>query len=789
MLFGVFFDLRVAVRAIRRHLVFTTTVVATLALGLAGTIALLSVCDAIFVRSLPFPRDEQLFVVARKRPQGIVTGASPAVLEYLRDSYRSASAVAATAGLAASSISTRDSSQFARTLRVSAGYFEVLGVRPAIGRGFSGAEERDAIKLAVISDSLWERMFNRNPAALASTIRIDGSPYQVVGVMPAQFRTFPPADAWLLLSRDATRLGRNLTVIGRLTDTVDLARANNEFAQALPEIERRGEHLDDKEVLLLRPYRQQLASAEGNGVLLFTVAVLILLATTVVNTATLLLAWSSSRRNDVTVLIAIGASRAAIVRRMVLESSLFALLGTAVGCFIANVIIRGLVVLQPSWDVWKAQFDGRIALLAVGVGILVGVGCGLLPAVVTTSDLERRSGTTAAVRATGLSRSGGVSRVLIVAEIALSVALLVGAGLLVRTVRALSAVDVGFSADRILATSVPLQGHDHRQDVLNWYQRTQRQLHTLPFVRDVAVVNGLPLERGLNLPVTMATGIAVAVQWRYVSPNFFRVMHIPVVQGNIESISPKSTSCVAFVNRAFANRYQSLHSAVKMYGSDEPCEIVALVGDVKGPTLTADALPTVYRPIASTSDVEFQLTHRFYPAQLVISVSEDTAKVRRAIVSALQSADQTSFGELRPMRDIVTAATNDQRLQMRLWSVLAFVSLLMTALGLYGILAYSVRTRRAEFAVRIALGGTFRRLAFDMLRQTSITAALGLSVGFTLSILVGRVLKTTLFGVHEYDVSVAGTVIGIVALVTFASTSLPLTYLRQIDPVDALRAE
>ena len=799
-------DFRYAFRTMGRNPGFTIVVVTTMALSIGTATSIFSIADAVLLRPLPYPQPERIVEIGRDQGADAIGALDARTFGALRDGYRAAAHLAAAVG-GAGNLRVGDERENVSLLKVTAGYLEVLGVAPALGRGFTQEDEQHGAPLAVIlSDALWRGRFGADPRVVGETVRISNELYTVAGVMPEGFRTFPPRDAWVPLRLDFRGAGYNYAAIGRLREGVTRAQAQSELEALLASLRSEGFSWPENQRLIAMGYQSRLALSVKPALVALLGAVAMVLLIACANVAGLLLARAAARQGEIAIRTALGGGRGRIARQLLTESIALGLLGGAAGLLLAYWGVEGLLALSPTdYSDWQVGVDLRVAAAALSASVLTGLLFGFVPAI-TASRSDVRS---ALHRAGARGHSGGRSWLrgsLVVAESALCMALLVGAALLTYSFINLRNVELGFDPSNVATARMPIEGEEYKSSrrLSAFYGEALARIQTLPGIEAAAISTSLPVERGLNLPIRVPQGPdegeITSVDWRYVSPDFFRTMRIPLLRGrSIEPADSLDSAPVVLINQEFADRFfgqiDPVGHSVELHPftsriDDQPRQIVGVVGNVKTRGLAAPARPTMFVPIRQVPDGLLAVVHGFHGANWVFRVGPGTSGVMTAIQDAVASIDSRQrMIRVRQMDDVISASLSEQRFRTTVLGVFAFLALLMAVAGIYGLIAYSVRERRREFGIRMALGASARAVVASVVRRGVAMAGAGALAGVGLSLAFARVLQRFAFGVDAAD-PLLFLVVAILLLGAAALASLvPASALLRLSPAVTLRQE
>jgi predicted permease len=803
-------DFRLALRRLARTPGFTLIAAFTLALGIGATTAIYSVVDAALFRALPYPAaDELLRIYTPADDGGRSTVSPPDFVDYRSESH-SFRALAAFIN-ESMALSGEGPAEQRDGAYVTGDFFTVLGVRPALGRPI-GADDAvpDGPRVVMLSDGLWRGRFGGDLSLVGRTIMLNGVATTVIGVMPPQFDYPAGADLWRPLRFTAQELATQrgahyLGVIGRLRPGVSVAEANADLATIQARLAVAYPKTDNAGPAPVRTLRDSLVGDMRTALYLLLGAVGLVLLVACANVANLLLARALRRQREFTVRTALGASRARVMRELLVESVVLALIGGAGGVLLAVWGTKALLALHPGDQLLASvSVDGRVLAATFALSTLCGLLFGLVPAL----HVAPRGDVTAALAGGGRGGSASASaqrakRALAIAEMALSVVLLTGAGLLLRSLLLLNAVDPGFVARERLAFSVSLPDvrYDTPEKSAAFMTELLSRLRALADVRDAAVVSGLPLT-GYSYSISAhaldgrvlenAESDRLSTQIRIVSPDYFRTMGIPVKLGRaITDADRHGAPPVVVMNEAaarlvFPGASPLGHEFIigTSFGLERGRaggEVVGVVGDTHDAELDRDAVPTIYLahdqfPVSSVSVV---MHARSAPASLVTPA--------RSVLAALDP-DVPLF-EPRTMTDVVAASLNQQRFIAMLLGIFAAIAALLAGVGLYGVIAYSVGERTREIGIRVALGAVRGDVLRLVLRGGMALAAIGVLIGLAGSVATTRLLGGLLYGVGPLDLTTLVLTTLLVFAAALLATVIPAHRAARLDPVEALREE
>ena len=816
-------DVRYAARRLQRAPIFSLAVIATLALTIGATTAVFTVVNAVLMRALPYRDPGRLVLLQEAFPQ-MTFGFSPP--DYV--------AFEARAGFFESIAAYRNREyelsgveppERVTVTRASATLFDTLGVRPALGRPFTREDDEAGRLVAVLSDALWERTFGRDPAAIGRSILLDRQPFTIVGVMPRGF-TFPqrgpmmnnvPADVYVPIGftageRRAFGSMYNNSVIARLKAGVTPAQADAD-TRALVRSNARELYPADL---------SGLAEVIGGSVLSLTdevsgrsrtvlwvafAAVGFVLLIACADIASLMLARAMGREREIAVRSALGAGRGRLIRQLLAESAVLAVVGSILGLVLAAWLSRALVALAPPTlpRLHEIAIDGRILLFTAALTVVTALLCGILPAL----ELSRPRGEALkeGARVSTGQRERRIFGALVAAQLAIAVVLLVGGGLLLRSFSRLMAVDPGFRAERVLtlATSLPAQAYRDAASVRGFYTRLVDDVSQVPGVSAVGASTELPLgvrERRAftleqNSPATRDLPHSVAHEC--VTGRYFEAVGIPLKGGRYFTASDAQSEPVAIINETFARRFWGTVDPVGQRmawgntASHGPwMRIVGVVGDVKQGALNTETVPHTYTPWLQVSDAMMADNIVAMMRSLRIAVRGEVepgalAPTVRARIRALDPALPVT--SVQTMNEIVSRSAAVPRFNALLVSLFAALALLLAAIGVGGMLATSISRRLPELGVRMALGAQRRTLVAMVIRHGMVLAAAGLAVGLPSAWLLSRVLSSLLFEISPRDPVTFTTVAAVLSVVALVACAIPAWRITRVDPITVLRME
>jgi putative ABC transport system permease protein len=800
-------DLRYALRTCLRAPGFTLLAIVTVAVGVGANAAIFSVVHATLLRPLPFPRDNELVLVsmANRQTRQSFNNTNPATFLDWRARNRSFTGLA---GFREASLTFSGDGHPERlsAAMVNANFFDVLGVSAALGRTFTPADEvHGADRVAVIGDALWRTRFAARPDIVGRTMRFDDERYTVVGVAPPRVDYPGKAQVWIpphwsvpddpvlppTQNPSANRSHGYFFVIGRLKPGVTLAAADADMDAVSLGLARDYPNSYANLGVALTTVRDDLVGDLRSTTLLLFGAVGLLLLIAAANVSGLLIARATARQQEMAVRIALGATRGRLVAQLLTESVLLAVAGGACGVLLAMWVVAALVRFSPT-DLTIAgdvAVDTTVLVFGLAISALTGVLFGVAPArqlsALNVNDDLKQS----ARGATG-ARQRRVRAVLVAGEIALSLVLLVAAGLTVRSFVQLQRVRPGFDPDRVVTVSIsptPTRYGVPAQRAEFW-ERVRQAMREIPGVAAVGATSRLPLlpgnsTRGLAIR-TLPAGADPVADYRTASPDYFSVMGIPLLRGRAFADDDRENRpLVAAVSQSAAQLFWpgldaiGQHFQINVPGPE--LTIVGVVGDVRSASLEVAAQPTVYVPYRQDA----------FPFMTFALRTNDAAAVTaNAIRAAVWSVDRDQpIGPVLTMDERLANSMVRRRYSVTLLSAFGATALLLAAVGLYGVLAFLVSHRRREIGVRIALGATAADVVADVLGQGLRLTALGMAIGLALALAATRVMSAMLFGIAATDIATYAGAAALLTAIAIAASVVPALRASRVDPLTALR--
>jgi predicted permease len=799
-------DARYAMRQLRRNPGFTLTVIFTLALAVGANTAIFSIVNALMLRSLPYPHPERMgaifaHVQGSEESDGRhwINGEQ---WELLRDNVPSLIAGLSGAIASGANLQAGERVEYIHTARVSAHYLDVLGIHPAAGRNFSELEDLpNGPKAAILSYSLWHTTFGGNRGLLGQSIRLKGEPYTVIGILPEGATTPFNADAYTALqpSQTGEGIGTNYQVITRLRDGATWQQADAEINRVWrPELARR--HPESRATYYSEPLQKGQTTELRPKALTLMMAAGFILLIACANLAGLTLVRMLRRTPEVATRLALGATQWQIQRQLWVENLILAFLGGLAGAAVGFITLRGLLSLLPEGFLPFAAvpLDGRVLAFTLAVAVFTSLLFGMLPAMAIRKVDLRWSMARRAV-------AGGdrlhMRQALIAGEVALTVVLLAGSGLLVRTLVHLETLPPGFNPTGVMTAKASLDDarYHSRTEFLKLLDRSTSAMRRIPGVQYAAVGLTLPYERTLNDSVTLHDGPQAGQQVEtdelHVTPGYFDTLQIPLLQGrDFTSADSPDAQPVVIVNQTFARKFFHGENPVG-HTVNKNLMIVGVVADVQLSSGLNPAAPlmseeTLYAPAAQINERALAVFHVWFQPSWIVRTAAPVEGLTMQMQRALASTDPgLPFSGFYSMSDLQAKTLTNQRIEVALLGAMAGLALLLSAVGIFSLVANLVAQRTREIGIRIALGSSIREAMVHIGAPGVRASALGLGVGLVLCIGVLRAMRSVLYGVGVYDAPTMLAAMATLALVALIATTLPVLRIARIDPASTLRDE
>ena len=806
-------DVRYSARALRRAPGFTAAAVVILSLGIGANTAVFSIFNAALLRPLPYPGEHRIVAIWEKRVSENSARSAVSAPDFLdwRNLARNLSSIALYESTR-QTIASGDQVELAPSARVTAGFFEALGVQPLLGRTFQVADENPGgRRVAILSHHAWRERFGGDRNIIGRSLTVGGEPAEIVGVLPEGFR-YPFAVSCeffepIRFTADQLRYRgiHSYDAIGRLKESASLERARAEMEVISKQLESQYPESNTGHVANLVPLREELTGRMQSTLAMLMGAVFLLILIACANVASLLLARASGRKRETALRLALGCDRRRLLLQSLMESSILSIAGAAGG---TALTVWGLATLRSVYfqrlaffamaGLDNIQLDWRVLVFTLASVILSTALFGsssALSAWRLALDQSLRSGS----RGAGAGDSQRFRSVLVIAQVALALLLLVGTGLLSKSLLQLLSVKLGFDAEHRTTATLTLPALQYRtlEQAAKLYDSVIGRVASMPGVQSVAVTDILPLSGNDNRAGAQVEGYdprpgeRIRMYPRLVTPGYLETMGIPVRAGRVLSRSDAAgTGHAAVVSELTANRYWPNESALgkrfRFTVEGAPwLEVVGVVGSVHNRAPDGEPTPDVYLPFR-----EHQL--RYVPARvaLVIKSSLDASSLGPGLRQAIASIERSvSVADIRPLDSFVADVTVGRRFILLLVSLFAAAAMVLSAAGLYGLLSFVVGQRTAEIGVRMALGASRFQILRDVLAQGVRLAGAGILIGLLASLALTRLMSTLLFGVHPNDPFVLAAITGILLGVALLATSVPAWRASKVEPMTALRAD
>lgn len=804
-------DLRYGVRALQRNRGFTAAAILTLALGIGANTAIFTVVNAVLLRPLPYREPDRLVMLFEKTRE---FSRESVAYPNFRDWRLQGTAFAGLAAYRSSDFNLTGAGQPERLLGeyVSAALFDVLGIRPAIGRSFTADEDRDGgARVVMLSHGLWRRLYDGNPDALGRSLRLNGMSYTIVGVAPEAVRlsqddsVFLPVEQWSPRELNDRASHPGLRVVGRLREGVTLDQARQELSAISARLARDFPRSNAGHDATMAPLKEDIVGATRPRLWLLLGAVALLLAIACANVTNLMLARATGRRRELAIRTALGAERGRIVRQLLAESVLLSAAASGLGLALAVAGTRLALRAVPNGlpRMSEIALDREALFFTVAVSMLTGLLTGLIPALrAATADPAE------SLKEGGRSGGGGrrhAEGVFVAVEVGLAVVLLVGAGLLVQTVSRLLRVDPGFSIGNILTARVVLSHHvvTSPAAIRGAYQEMLDGVAALPGVQATAITTQLPLEDGdaetsywLGSGPQPSRDQTTSAMFSVTTPGYLRALGIPLRRGRFftggDTVDSKPVVVVdeVLARRVFAGQ-DPIGRTLSIDGLGAVA-IVGVVGHVKAWGLDADDTARIRDQIY----FPFQQVPDKYMGDIVsgLFITTRTSGDPRSLIAALRQrvagrmGDQPAY-EIRTMEEMASRSVAERRFTMLLLLVFAGSALFLSAIGVYGVVSYAVGSRTHELGVRAALGASRRRLVQIVMRQGMVPALAGTVGGLAAAWALSGSLSNVVYGVRTTDPATFAAVPALLLAVALAACLVPARRVARLDPTRALRQE
>ena len=814
---NLFSDMRFSLRTLRRNQAFSAGAIVVLALGIGANTAIFSVVNAVLLRPLPFDDPSRIMQVwhvppAKSFPGMTKFSVSPANYLDWRSQSSSFEQMAAY-GFRSFTVGGKERPEAIQAAAVASDFFALLRVAPVLGRTFTPDEDRPGEgHVVVLGYNFWRDYFASDRTIVGRGILLDGETYSVVGVMPETFRFPNWGKIWIPLAwtneTRAVRGNHNYLVISRLKKGVDIRQAQAELSAICTRLEQLYPEDDKGWGAVIQPLREELVGDVRPALLVLLGAVAFVLLIACANVANLVLAKTLARRKEIAIRTALGASRIVVLRQILAETVLLSVAGGALGLFLArfgiSLIVRVLGHRIPGF--MQITLDVPVLTFTLLLSVVAGVLAGLIPAVRFTRADVNEALKQGQSRGSSDVRGGGTRRLLVISEVALSLVLLIGAGLMIRSLWELRKVQPGFDPHNVLTMSVPLPRNRYSSPAgqINFFQDVLAHIRALPSIDSAGVIDSLPLssDGGSHQPFSIE-GRPVQqmsdqpeVDVRLISPGYLQAMHIPVLRGrNLTDADVTGRPGAALISDSLARRFWpeedplGRHITLTFFPGVVR-EIVGIVGDVKLDSLDETRpVATIYVPLAQLT-VPTQQTWHSFGMTFAVRTNSDPMNSVAAVTKAIREVGpDLPVVDVMSMNDVIAQSVSPQRFNMLLLASFAGLALILAAVGIYSVLSYTVRRRIREIGIRMALGASnhdvIRMVLADGLKPILAGVALGLAAALAL----GRVVSSLIFGVRATDPLTFAAVALLLLLVGILATIIPAYRATGIEPVRILREE
>jgi putative ABC transport system permease protein len=813
---NLFSDLQLGLRILVRNPGFTVTAILLLALGIGANTAIFSVVNAVLLRPLPYQDSSRIMQIwhvppAKSFPGMTSFSVSPANYLDWRSMNHSFEDMAAFGG-ARFNVGGKERPESIEAAPVAAGFFSILRVQPILGRGFTPDDDRPGQgHVVVLGNALWRERYGADPAVIGQKIVLDGEPYTILGVMPPNFKYPSWARLWIPLAwtdeRRAVRGNHNYLVIGRLKPGVDIRAAQAELSAISARLEQLYPEDDKGWGAKILTLREQTIGDVRPALLVLVGAVAFVLLIACANVANLVLGKILARKKEIAIRSALGATRGAILRLVLAETLLLSLAGGVLGLFLARfgtaLIVKFLADRLPRFA--EITLNAPVLAFTAFLALFAGALAGLLPALrFTKADVNEalKQG-----QSRGSSDSGGAKTrgLLVVSEVALSLVLLIGAGLMVRTLWELSNVKPGFDPNSLLTmtVSIPANKFTTPTAYISFFERVLQQVRATPGVESAGVIDDLPMsDGGSHQPVAIEGQPVVPmadqpeVDVRLTSPGYLHAMRIPLLSGrDLTEADVAGRNPAVIISESMAKRFWPNQNPIGKHLTltffpGAAREIVGVVGNVKLDSLDETRpVATVYWPLDQIFAPPSE-TWRSFPMSLAVRTSTDPMSIVTAVTSAVHEVDaETPVTDVMTMNELISNTLTPQRSNMLLLAAFAALALVLTAVGIYSVLSYAVRRRVREIGIRMALGASHSDVMKMVVTDGLKPILLGVAIGLAAALGLGRVVSSLIYGVRPTDPLTFATVAVLLVAVGVLATAVPAYRATHVEPICTLRDE
>jgi putative ABC transport system permease protein len=815
-MFNLISDFKHGLRILLKNPAYTAVAITVLALGIGANTAIFSVVNAVLLRPLPFRDPARLVQVWHVPPPKSFPGmtefavSAANFIDWQKENHVF-DKMAILSG-SALTLAGNDQPEELQGAAVSSDFFSTMQVRPLLGRTFTDDEDRpDKNHVIVLSYGLWKTRFAANPDIVNRTVNFDGEPYTIAGVMDKKFDYPDFAQYWKPMGwtdkERAVRGEHHYLVVARLKPDVTLLQSQAEMNTISSRLADQYPEDDKGWGAVIVPLREERVAQVRPSLLILLGAVAFVLLIACANVANLVLAKTIGRRKEIAVRLALGASAGRVIQQILAETILLSTVGAAFGLALAHFGIQ-LTVKFLAGNLSKSTevtLDASVLFFTLALAVTTGFLAGILPAFRLTKTnvndaLKQGLGKTDSDSSGGRTRS-----VLVVSEVALSLMLLVGAGLMIRSLWQLSAVDAGFDPHNLLTMTMVVTGNKYSRpiDEIAFYDRVLSKVRALPGVTSAGLIDTLPISQdGSHQPVAIEGRPAQAmseqpeIDTRSISAGYLNTMHIPLRRGrDFSSADAPDRPATAIISESMAKRFWPNEDAIgkhltMTFNPGKVREVIGIVGDVKLTGLdTASSDATIYLPMSQTSAAPYEDWHPF-TMQLAVRTTSQPASLTSAVTAAIHSIDPTQpVVDVMTMDDLIATSLSQRRFSMLLLAAFAILALLLAAVGIYSVLSFAVRRRVREIGIRVALGAEMKDILRLVVTEGMKPALLGLALGVVGALALGRVVASFIYGIAAYDPLTFAAVAMLLGAVALLASIIPAYRAARIEPTRALREE
>ncbi len=803
-------DLRFAWRMLVKRPVLTLVAVLTLALGIGATTAIFSVVNAVLLRPLPYDDPDRLVMIWGTNPKE-QRDTAPASFDDFRDFQQARQhfqQIAAASPRWSFNMSGGSEPQQIFGMFASANLFSMLGVKAHLGRFFTEDEDKSGVApVAVMGYSLWQQQFGGRQDLIGQAIRLGGNPVTIIGIAPADFQFLEPAEIWLPLAQNPIigngRAVRLFNVVGKLKDGASIDQAQTEMASIARQLERQFPNSNTGIGIRLVKMHEQITGKIQTLLWALLGAVVFVLLIACVNVTSLMLAQASVRQKEVAIRSALGASRWRLIRQLLIESVLLAIVGGAAGTLLAIWGIDFLLAMSPGNIPRQSNIsvDGFVLAFALLISFLTGIVAGLAPAFQSSGSAVSESLKENARGASAGWRQQRLRAALVAGEMALALVLLTGAGLLIKSFIRLLDVNPGYATENMMIfnASLPQTKFAQPQQRIEFYRQIEERLKSLPDVASIGIATRLPLFSPANNNITTVVSVEgkpvpegqrLETDFRRASNDYFRTMGIPLIKGRVfndQDYSPNQP-LTAVINEAMAARFWNGEDPIgKRFragpNSDQNpwITVVGVVGNVRHLALDIEPRPEMYR---------HHLTSPPFSPIFVVRTKSDPENSFATVRSLIKQVDaEIALSNLTTMAEQVSLSVATRRFAMTLFGIFAGIALLLAAVGLYAVMSYSVAQRTHEIGIRVAIGAQSNDVLHLIVRQGMQLVAIGVTVGLVAAMILTRLMQSLLFSVNATDPLTFTLVVVVLAVAAIVACYVPARRATKVDPMIALRYE